>query len=160
MPKLVELDLSSNKFTQIEHVGIWRQCHLRQLSASYNFFNIEMIDSPENVSECSQYALERLDLSRSLNGTIPEPLGRLVNLRSLDLSDSSLTDGIGNLARLLWDSFSLAITDFNLKYCALFNLLAAATALAPTYCCIRCFSSTLLQVRIRFWPLDETLNVK
>ncbi|KAI3515546.1 hypothetical protein L1887_14445 [Cichorium endivia] len=78
-------------FEQIEHLGIWRQCHLKQLIAWRNPFEIELTDSPKNMSECSQYALESLDLHRSVNGTIPESLGRLANLRSLDLSHSRLT---------------------------------------------------------------------
>nr|KAJ0190819.1 hypothetical protein LSAT_V11C800419660 [Lactuca sativa] len=68
---------------RINHVGIWRRCHLKQLSASFNHVDLETIKSLENISECSQYALERLDLY----GTIPEkPFGRLTNLRGLDLS--------------------------------------------------------------------------
>ncbi|KAI3515752.1 hypothetical protein L1887_14656 [Cichorium endivia] len=94
MPNLQELDLSSNRFKKIEHLGIWRLCHLKQLIASSNPINFEVTDSPKNVSECSQYALERLDLSYSLNGTVPESLGRLTNLRSLDLSESNLTGTI------------------------------------------------------------------
>ncbi|KAL7587988.1 hypothetical protein Lser_V15G40628 [Lactuca serriola] len=92
MPNLLDLDLSFNKFKQIEQVGIWRQCHLKRLRASGNDFDIEMIDSPKNISECSEYSLERLDLRGSLNGTIPKPLGSLLlNLRVLDLSYSRLT---------------------------------------------------------------------
>ncbi|KAI3515753.1 hypothetical protein L1887_14657 [Cichorium endivia] len=94
MPNLLELDLLYNRFKKIEHLGIWRLCHLKQLIASRNPINIEVTDSPKNVSECSQYALERLDLSGCLNGTVLESLGRLANLRSLDLSDSSLTGTI------------------------------------------------------------------
>ncbi|CAI9262757.1 unnamed protein product [Lactuca saligna] len=94
MPKLLELHLSSNKFKQIEDVGIWRQCHLKQLSVTDNEFGMEMIDPPKNASECSIYALEFLELSRSLNGRIPETLGRLVNLRHLDLSQNGLTGSI------------------------------------------------------------------
>ncbi|KAI3515593.1 hypothetical protein L1887_14494 [Cichorium endivia] len=101
MTNLVELDLSSNEFKQIEHVGVWRQCRLRRLSASNNYFDKEIIDSPKNVSECSQYALESLDLSWSLNGTIPEALGRLANLRGLHLSGSQLTGPIPKSLRRL-----------------------------------------------------------
>ncbi|KAI3515367.1 hypothetical protein L1887_14253 [Cichorium endivia] len=94
MPNLLELDLSDNHFKKIQHLGIWRLCRLKQLIASYNPIHMEVTDSPKNVSECSQYALERLDLSDCLNGTAPESLGRLANLRSLDLSESSLTGRI------------------------------------------------------------------
>ncbi|XP_052622765.1 receptor-like protein EIX2 [Lactuca sativa] len=94
MANLLELDLSVNQFKNIEDVGIWRQCHLKQLFALRNPFEIERIDPPQNVSECSQYALERLDLSPCLNGTIPEAFGRLTNLRHLTLRFSSLTGPI------------------------------------------------------------------
>nr|KAJ0192340.1 hypothetical protein LSAT_V11C800410530 [Lactuca sativa] len=94
LPKLLVLHLSSNKFKQIEHVGIWRQCHLKQLSVTDNEFDMEMTDPPKNASECSQYALEFLELSWSLKGRIPETLGRLTNLRDLDLSDNGVTGTI------------------------------------------------------------------
>ncbi|XP_023750749.2 receptor-like protein EIX1 [Lactuca sativa] len=94
MANLLELDLSVNQLTNIEDVGIWRQCHLKQLFALRNPSEIERIDPPQNVSECSQYALERLDLSWCLNGTIPEAFGRLTNLRVLSLWNSSLTGPI------------------------------------------------------------------
>ncbi|KAI3516271.1 hypothetical protein L1887_15182 [Cichorium endivia] len=94
MPNLLDLDLSDNQFKQIGDVGIWRQCHLKQLHASQNDFEIEMINSPKNESECPQYALEWLDLSWCSNGTILEPLGRLTNLRGIDLSSSRLTGPI------------------------------------------------------------------
>ncbi|KAL7587331.1 hypothetical protein Lser_V15G37584 [Lactuca serriola] len=94
MPKLLELHLSANKFKQIEDVGVWRQCHLKQLSVTDNEFAMEMIDTPKNASECSIYALEFLELSRSLKGRIPETLGGLANLRDLDLSYNKLTGSI------------------------------------------------------------------
>ncbi|XP_023768455.2 receptor-like protein EIX1 [Lactuca sativa] len=94
MPKLLELHLSGNKFKQIEDVGIWRQCHLKQLSVTDNEFAMEMIDTPKNASECSIYALEFLELSGSLKGRIPETLGGLANLRDLDLSYNKLTGSI------------------------------------------------------------------
>ncbi|XP_052623022.1 receptor-like protein EIX2 [Lactuca sativa] len=94
MPKLLELHLSGNKFKQIEDVGIWRQCHLKQLRVTNNVFRMEMTDPPTNASECSQYSLELLELSRSLKGRIPETLGGLANLRDLDLSYNKLTGSI------------------------------------------------------------------
>ncbi|XP_052622386.1 receptor-like protein EIX1 [Lactuca sativa] len=94
MPKLLELHLSGNKFKQIEDVGIWRQCHLKQLRVTNNVFRMEMTDPPTNASECSQYSLELLELSRSLKGRIPETLGGLANLRDLDLSQNGLTGSI------------------------------------------------------------------
>nr|KAJ0191418.1 hypothetical protein LSAT_V11C800409950 [Lactuca sativa] len=99
MPKLLELHLSSNKFKEIEDVGIWRQCHLKQLRVTNNLFRMEMTDPPKNASECSQYFLELLELSQSLNGRIPETLGRLVNLRHLDLSYNKLTGSIPESVR-------------------------------------------------------------
>ncbi|CAI9276835.1 unnamed protein product [Lactuca saligna] len=86
MRNLIELDLSENMFKQIEHVGIWRQCQLKKLSVSFNHFILEMIDLLKNASECSGYSLKRLSLDYSLYGRIPESLGRLDNLRELDLS--------------------------------------------------------------------------
>ncbi|GJV05646.1 leucine-rich repeat protein [Tanacetum coccineum] len=105
MPNLLRLDLSYNKFEHTEDVGIWRQCHLKELTVSYNDFGIEMTDSPKNVSECSQYAFERLDLHRSFKGKLPESLGRLRLLEELDLSENQLTGRIptfiGKLTKLV-----------------------------------------------------------
>ncbi|KAI3515601.1 hypothetical protein L1887_14502 [Cichorium endivia] len=101
MPSLLELDLSFNEFKQIEHVGIRRQCHLKRLSASFNYFDKDLVDSPTNISECSKYSLESLDLSWSLNGSILEPLGRLANLRGLHLSGNGWTGPIPESIRTL-----------------------------------------------------------
>ncbi|PWA47566.1 leucine-rich repeat protein [Artemisia annua] len=96
MPNLLRLDLSSNNFEHIEDVGIWRQCHLKELTMSGNYPGIEMTDdSPKNVSECSQYAFERLHLDGSLKGAFPaDSLGRMANLRGLSLSGNELTGPI------------------------------------------------------------------
>ncbi|PWA85694.1 leucine-rich repeat protein [Artemisia annua] len=95
MPNLLRLDLSENNFEHIEDVGIWRQCHLKELTVSRNYFRIEMTDSPKNVSECSQYAFERLNLDQSLKGAFPsDSLGRMANLRGLSLSGNILTGQI------------------------------------------------------------------
>ncbi|PWA61265.1 leucine-rich repeat protein [Artemisia annua] len=95
MPNLLRLDLSRNNFEHIEDLGIWRQCHLKELTVSDNQFSIELTDSPKNVSECSQYAFERLELDGSLKGAFPaDSLGRMANLRGLSLSRNELTGPI------------------------------------------------------------------
>ncbi|XP_022002122.1 receptor-like protein EIX2 [Helianthus annuus] len=102
MPNLLKLDISYNKFRQIEDVGIWRQCHLKELIVSHNYLEGEMISPSTNASKCSQYALEILYLDRNaLNSSIPESLGRLTNLRSLDLSLNALTGAIPEALRNL-----------------------------------------------------------
>ncbi|MFS8014272.1 putative non-specific serine/threonine protein kinase [Helianthus anomalus] len=93
MPNLRKLDISSNKFKEIEHVGIWRQCHLIQLSVSRNSFGKEMIGMSTNTSECSQYGLEVLYLDHNqLSGSIPESLIKMTKLRILDLSSNRLVN--------------------------------------------------------------------
>ncbi|PWA55244.1 leucine-rich repeat protein [Artemisia annua] len=83
MPNLLRFDLSRNNFEHIEDVGIWRQCHLKELTVSDNYF------------KCSQYAFKRLHLDGSLKGAFPaDTLGRMVNLRVLRLSDNELTGQI------------------------------------------------------------------
>ncbi|GKD20620.1 leucine-rich repeat protein [Tanacetum coccineum] len=95
MLNLRMLDLSGNNFKQIEDVGIWRQCHLKELRVSSNQFEIKLIDSPKNISECSQYSFERLHLDGSLKGAFPaDSFGRMVNLRGLILSSNGLTGPI------------------------------------------------------------------
>ncbi|KAI7747729.1 hypothetical protein M8C21_024745, partial [Ambrosia artemisiifolia] len=92
MPTLLKLDISANNFMHIDDVGIWRHCHIKELIGSYNKLKGEMIGPSTNVSKCSQNALEILYLdSNTLNFSIPESLGRLTNLRSLDLSNNELT---------------------------------------------------------------------
>ncbi|KAL7586177.1 receptor-like protein EIX2 [Lactuca sativa] len=112
IPNLLDLDLSGNRFKQIGDVGIWKQCHVNRLHASDNYFEIEMNDSRKNDSECSQYALEWLDLRRCSIGTIPEPLGRLTNLRWIDLSLSKLT---GPIPESLGKLRSLEVLDLSLN---------------------------------------------
>nr|GEY79808.1 leucine-rich repeat protein [Tanacetum cinerariifolium] len=95
MPNLLSLDLSGNNFRHDEDVGIWRQCHLKELRVSSNQFSIELNHSAKNVSKCSQYAFERLQLDGSLEGAFPaDSFERMVNLRGLRLSDTDLTGPI------------------------------------------------------------------
>ncbi|GKF68184.1 putative leucine-rich repeat protein, partial [Tanacetum coccineum] len=51
MPNLLKLDRSFNMF---KHVGIWRQCNLKELIVAYNLLEEEMVGSTTNVSECSR----------------------------------------------------------------------------------------------------------
>nr|XP_043622133.1 receptor-like protein EIX2 [Erigeron canadensis] len=103
MPKLQKLDISSNYFMDVEHVGIWRHCHLKELRVSKNNLGEEIIGPSKNISECSQYALEVLHLDHNqLIGSIPKSMTRLTNLRVLDLSSNRLTGLIPvSLGRLL-----------------------------------------------------------
>ncbi|KAF5794297.1 putative non-specific serine/threonine protein kinase [Helianthus annuus] len=95
MPNLLKLDVSRNNFEYIEFVGIWRQCHLKELSLSRNYFGGELIGPSSNTSECSHYALEVLEADENeLNGSIPESVGKLNNLRVLHLSINSFTGSI------------------------------------------------------------------
>ncbi|KAJ0546906.1 putative non-specific serine/threonine protein kinase [Helianthus annuus] len=95
MPNLLRLDISYNKFNHIALHGIWRHCHLKELTMSGNKFGEEMIGPSTNMSECSHYALEMLDSEwNRVNGPIPESLGRLTNLRVLNLVFNGLTGSI------------------------------------------------------------------
>ncbi|KAJ0718208.1 putative non-specific serine/threonine protein kinase [Helianthus annuus] len=95
MPNLLKLDVSFNKFEHMELVGIWRQCHLKELSVSGNDFGGEMIGPSSNTSECSHYALEVLEsIGNGFNGSIPESVGKLNNLRVLSLYFNSFTGSI------------------------------------------------------------------
>ncbi|PWA65097.1 leucine-rich repeat protein [Artemisia annua] len=132
MPNLLRLDLSRNNFENIEDVGIWRQCHLKELTVYYNYFRIEMTDSPENVSECSQYAFERLKLVGSLKGAFPaDSLGRMANLRGLSLSGNNLTGQIPeSLGRLrLLEELDLSDNHLNGSIPEAFGILTALTYL-------------------------------
>ncbi|XP_035832372.1 receptor-like protein 46 [Helianthus annuus] len=106
MPNLLKLDVSGNKFEHIELVGIWRQCHLKELSVSVIFFGGELIGPSSNTSECSHYALEVLEsIGNGFNGSIPESLGRLTGLTHLNLQSNLLTGPIpvtvGQLTKLV-----------------------------------------------------------
>ncbi|KAI3516970.1 hypothetical protein L1887_16162 [Cichorium endivia] len=85
-----------------EHIGIWKQCHLKKLIVSDNNLGQEMIGPSTNISACPHYSLEILDLSgNGLNDSSLESLGRLTSLRILHLESNRLTGQIPKaLARL------------------------------------------------------------
>ncbi|KAD2804579.1 hypothetical protein E3N88_37956 [Mikania micrantha] len=92
MPNLLKLDISLNNYRQIEDVGIWRQCHLKELIASHNNIEGEIIGPSTSVPKCSQHSMEILILDNNrLNCSIPESFERFINLRVLDLSFNKLT---------------------------------------------------------------------
>ncbi|KAJ0763867.1 putative leucine-rich repeat-containing, plant-type, leucine-rich repeat domain superfamily [Helianthus annuus] len=113
MPNLLKLDVSRNNFEHIELVGIWRQCHLKELSLSDNYFGGEMIGPSSNTSECSHYALEVLeaDDESELNGSIPESVGKLNNLRVLILSSNDFTGSIPKALERLRSLEELDLSD-------------------------------------------------
>ncbi|XP_052622646.1 receptor-like protein 49 [Lactuca sativa] len=108
MPNLLDLDLSFNKFKQIEQVGIWRQCHLKRLKASGNDFDIEMIASPKKHIGMLRIFFGEVgftwEFKCGLTGPIPESLGRLRFLEELCLSNNDLMGPIptflGKLSKL------------------------------------------------------------
>ncbi|KAL7586724.1 hypothetical protein Lser_V15G36720 [Lactuca serriola] len=85
---LLNLYLSYNNF---EHIGIWKQCHLKILIVSNNNLGLEMIGPSTNISTCPNYSFEILDLfGNGLNDLSLESLGRLTNLRVLNLRSNRL----------------------------------------------------------------------
>ncbi|XP_076945893.1 receptor-like protein EIX2 [Bidens hawaiensis] len=114
MPNLLNLDVSSNKFDNIELVGIWRQCHLIALSLSRNHIGGEMMGPSPNTSGCSQYALEMLYLDyNKLSGSVPESIGRLTNLRVLNLMYNCFT---GSIPKSLERLRSLEVLDLSYNH--------------------------------------------
>ncbi|KAJ0763864.1 putative non-specific serine/threonine protein kinase [Helianthus annuus] len=112
MPNLLKLNVSFNNFEHIELVGIWRQCHLKELSVSGNHLGGEMIGPSSNTSECSYYALEVLEADESeLNGSIPESVGKLNNLRVLSLRLNNFTGSIPKSLERLRSLEALDLSD-------------------------------------------------
>ncbi|GJR83336.1 leucine-rich repeat protein [Tanacetum coccineum] len=91
MSGLLSLKLSYNNFNHIRHIGLWKQCHLKLLRVDHNHIQRE-IGPSTNISECSQYAIEVLDLSwNELNGSqLPESFGKFKGLRELNLEQNQL----------------------------------------------------------------------
>lgn len=86
--KLVSLDVSINKFTDVysELIKISKIKTLRSLNLSYCY-----IDSlPDEI--CNLTELENLDLSRNSIKIIPQCFSKLANLKQLDLSVNKLRE--------------------------------------------------------------------
>ncbi|KAD1553675.1 hypothetical protein E3N88_42631 [Mikania micrantha] len=133
MPNLLKLDISQNKLGHIGDVGIWRQCHLKELIVSNNDLQGEMIIGPStNVSECSESALEILYLDMNkLHGSIPDSFGRFTNLRGLDLSNNELTGAIPEALGKLRLLEGLYLSDNQLSFIP--ESLGGLTALKEIY---------------------------
>ncbi|KAM0043448.1 putative non-specific serine/threonine protein kinase [Helianthus debilis subsp. tardiflorus] len=81
MPNLLRLDISYNKFNHIALHGIWRHCHLKELTMS------------ESLGRLTNLRVLNL-VFNSLTGSIPKALERLRSLEILNLSDNDLTGPI------------------------------------------------------------------
>ncbi|XP_076931403.1 uncharacterized protein LOC143596530 [Bidens hawaiensis] len=101
MPNLRKLDISGNKLGRIENVGIWRQCHLKELIVSDNNLEGEMIENGFPQWLRTQRKLEELVLSNtSISGPLPTWLRLLPIIQYLDLSDNKLTGCLTSLPSL------------------------------------------------------------
>ncbi|KAL7614310.1 hypothetical protein Lser_V15G09421 [Lactuca serriola] len=108
MNGILELYLGGNRFQRIQDTGMWRLCRIKVLDLSDNYMEGELIGPS---TECSQFALEKLYLSRNkCSGEIPTSLERLTALTSLYLDHNQLT---GRIPKSLGDLKSLQELDLS-----------------------------------------------
>ncbi|MED6194095.1 hypothetical protein PIB30_025342 [Stylosanthes scabra] len=104
---LVYLGLSNNNLTYMEcsiSSILKNMCHLKMLNLAENRLRKESIGN-NDLSNCIRHDLEVVYLSNNLfNGTIPQNIGQLVNLRDLDASNNylkgTIPQNIGQLVNL------------------------------------------------------------
>ncbi|KAI3735088.1 hypothetical protein L6452_14577 [Arctium lappa] len=102
---MVHIDLSNNQIVEKISKSLSNLCNLTTLDLQSNRFHGDVSELLENFCECESPKLELLALrGNSLSGRLPEKLGRLKNLGSIDAAYNNLTgtipDSIGSLSLL------------------------------------------------------------
>ncbi|KAI3735087.1 hypothetical protein L6452_14575 [Arctium lappa] len=102
---MVHIDLSNNQIFEKIPKSLSNLCNLTTLDLQSNRFHGDVSELLENFCECESPKLELLALRGNyLSGRLPEKLGRLRNLGSIDAAYNTLTgsipDSIGSLSLL------------------------------------------------------------
>ncbi|CAH8251463.1 unnamed protein product [Arabidopsis lyrata] len=127
MPKLQELDLSGNEFTDLDSLGVVFPLSLQVLNLRSNQLSLTL---KGNSKLCKLMYLREMDLSRNALTSLPYCLSNLTRLRTLELSDNQLN---GNLSSFVFglpsalEYLSLLGNNFNGSFW--FNSLANQTRL-------------------------------
>ncbi|XP_076941369.1 receptor-like protein EIX2 [Bidens hawaiensis] len=96
LTSLICFQLSENQLTKRVPKSLGDVCNLRNIDLSHNNFgNINLTYLLENFFECKSPALESLFMSNThMAGTIPQSIGHLSFLRTLDLSANQIYGSI------------------------------------------------------------------
>ncbi|KAL7590099.1 hypothetical protein Lser_V15G36027 [Lactuca serriola] len=105
MSHIVHLDLSYNYIVEEIPKSFSSLCNMTTLDLQSNHFSGDVSELLERFCECESPKLELIALSRNyLTGRLPEKLGRLKNLASIDIGYNMLTGilprSLGNLSTL------------------------------------------------------------
>lgn len=105
MTSLVSIDLSQNQITETLPDSFATLCNLRYVDLRANYFIGSVSGLLDNLCECNSPKLEYFALSANLvSGRLPDRLGHLRNLATLDLAFNYISgvipDSLGRLSNL------------------------------------------------------------
>ncbi|CAA7024366.1 unnamed protein product [Microthlaspi erraticum] len=127
MPKLQELDLSGNDFTDLDSLGLVFPSSLQVLDLQNN----QLSSAHKGYSKlCGLMNLQKLDLKNNALTSMPNCLGNLSRLRTLDLSNNQLNGNLSSFVSGLPSALEyLFLIDNNFNGSFLFNSLVNQTRL-------------------------------